>query len=204
MRPRLSRELRVRSWKATRARRGLCPAFAKGQRSRTRVMAEQSCRKIPNARKAWSLSQAQEKTRVPHEKRKSPRPGGLIPGSCRSTARSSLYVMAEDIGPRSVLSSPRLRSFGIASRRRLGRSSVLLELGSTNARHEPAIGATFLTQLVGLRRSLVRVSAGTASFAGIGMMPLQPHQGVVRSLTAFGRPLCLGDPNHRALRGMGY
>src|SRR5216684_2159560 len=30
------------------------------------------------------------------------------------------------------------------------------ELGSTNARHEPAIGATFLARLVGLRRSLVR------------------------------------------------
>src|SRR5216684_3054750 len=29
------------------------------------------------------------------------------------------------------------------------------ELGSTNARHEPAIGATFLARLVGLRRSLV-------------------------------------------------
>src|ERR1700693_4452989 len=43
---------------------------------------------------------------------------------------------------------------GFASRRRLDRSSVL-ETGLTRARHEPAIGATKSTRLVGLRRSLV-------------------------------------------------
>src|ERR1700676_1545520 len=42
---------------------------------------------------------------------------------------------------------------GFASRRRLDRSSVL-ETGLTRARHEPAIGATKSTCLVGLRRSL--------------------------------------------------
>src|ERR1700680_3842586 len=56
---------------------------------------------------------------------------------------------------RSVLSSPWLRSYGFASCRRLDRSSVPSELGYTKARHEPAIGATSLTCLVGLRRSLV-------------------------------------------------
>src|SRR6266436_3201703 len=40
--------------------------------------------------------------------------------------------------------------------RRLDRSSVL-ETGLTRARHEPAIGATTATRLVGLRRSLARV-----------------------------------------------
>src|SRR6266852_6313026 len=45
---------------------------------------------------------------------------------------------------------------GFASRRRLGRSSVL-ETGFTRARHEPAIGATKSTRLVGLRRSLARI-----------------------------------------------
>src|SRR6195256_3313972 len=44
---------------------------------------------------------------------------------------------------------------GFASRRRLDRSSVL-ETGLTRARHEPAIGATKSTRLVGLRRSLAR------------------------------------------------
>src|SRR5882724_4934553 len=42
---------------------------------------------------------------------------------------------------------------GFASCRRLDRSSVL-ETGLTRARHEPAIGATKSTRLVGLRRSL--------------------------------------------------
>src|SRR5437667_2731015 len=41
----------------------------------------------------------------------------------------------------------------------------------------------------------LEVGAGLPHATGI-MMPLQPHQGVVRSLTAFGRPLCLGDPSH--------
>src|SRR6266568_8386412 len=53
---------------------------------------------------------------------------------------------------------------GFASRRRLGRSSVLPELGSTNARHEPAIGATSLTRLVGPRRSLVNFCRETHAF----------------------------------------
>src|ERR1700738_1791330 len=44
---------------------------------------------------------------------------------------------------------------GFASRRRLDRSSVL-ETGLTRARHEPAIGATKSTCLVGLRRSVAR------------------------------------------------
>src|SRR6266851_10016372 len=44
---------------------------------------------------------------------------------------------------------------GFACCRRLGRSSVL-ETGLTRARHEPAIGATKSTRLVGLRRSLAR------------------------------------------------
>src|ERR1700726_4946691 len=44
---------------------------------------------------------------------------------------------------------------GFASRRHLDRSSVL-ETGFTRARHEPAIGATKSTRLVGLRRSLAR------------------------------------------------
>src|SRR5467141_3737495 len=44
---------------------------------------------------------------------------------------------------------------GFASRRRLDRSSVR-ETGLTRARHEPAIGATKSTRLVGLRRSLAR------------------------------------------------
>src|SRR5713226_9826094 len=46
---------------------------------------------------------------------------------------------------------------GFASRRRLDRSSVL-ETGLTRARHEPAIGATKSTRLVGLRRSLASIS----------------------------------------------
>src|ERR1700676_1472736 len=44
---------------------------------------------------------------------------------------------------------------GFASRRRLDCSSVL-ETGLTRARHQPAIGATKSTRLVGLRRSLAR------------------------------------------------
>src|SRR6266581_3285436 len=42
---------------------------------------------------------------------------------------------------------------GFASRRRLDLYQVL-ETGFTRARHEPAIGATTATRLVGLRRSL--------------------------------------------------
>src|SRR6516165_12627689 len=38
----------------------------------------------------------------------------------------------------------------------LDRVAVLSEPGSTRARHEPAIGATAETRLVGLRQSLVR------------------------------------------------
>src|SRR5216683_652309 len=49
---------------------------------------------------------------------------------------------------------------GFASRRRLDRSSVL-ETGLTRARHEPAIGATKSTRLVGLRRSLARCRGGS-------------------------------------------
>src|SRR5712671_5017646 len=48
---------------------------------------------------------------------------------------------------------------GFASRRRLGRSSVL-ETGLTRARHESAIGATKSTRLVGLRRSLASLLIG--------------------------------------------
>src|SRR5882724_13340010 len=44
---------------------------------------------------------------------------------------------------------------GFASRRRLDLHQVL-ETGFTRARHEPAIGATTATRLVGLRRSLAR------------------------------------------------
>src|SRR6266581_6845155 len=44
---------------------------------------------------------------------------------------------------------------GFASRRRLDLYQVL-ETGFTRARHEPAIGATTATRLVGLRRSLAR------------------------------------------------
>src|SRR5580700_7183997 len=51
---------------------------------------------------------------------------------------------------------------GFASRRRLDRSSVL-ETGLTRARHEPAIGATKSTRLVGLRRSLARPAMSCAS-----------------------------------------
>src|ERR1700720_518243 len=54
---------------------------------------------------------------------------------------------------------------GFASRRRLDRSSVL-ETGLTRARHEPAIGATKSTRLVGLRRSLA--SSWKASRLGAG------------------------------------
>jgi hypothetical protein len=54
-----------------------------------------------------------------------------------------LHVMTKDIGHALCLASSRIRAYGIASRRRLDRSSVLLELGSANARYQPAIEATF-------------------------------------------------------------
>src|SRR5712675_2158516 len=66
-----------------------------------------------------------------------------------------LHMTADDLG--NVLCYHPLGSgrAGFASRRHLGRSSVL-ETGLTRARHEPAIGATKSTRLVGLRRSLAR------------------------------------------------
>src|SRR5882757_1347722 len=67
-----------------------------------------------------------------------------------------LHMTADDLG--NVLCYHPLGSgrAGFASRRHLGRSSVL-ETGLTRARHQPAIGATKSTRLVGLRRSLARV-----------------------------------------------
>src|SRR5258705_13720741 len=64
-----------------------------------------------------------------------------------------LHMTADDLG--NVLCYHPLGSgrAGFASRRHLGRSSVL-ETGLTRARHQPAIGATKSTRLVGLRRSL--------------------------------------------------
>src|SRR5258705_11724851 len=64
-----------------------------------------------------------------------------------------LDMTADDLG--NVLCYHPLGSgrAGFASRRHLGRSSVL-ETDLTRARHEPAIGATKSTRLVGLRRSL--------------------------------------------------
>src|SRR5258708_31449099 len=66
-----------------------------------------------------------------------------------------LHMTADDLG--NVLCYHPLGSgrAGFASRRHLGRSSVL-ETGLTRARHQPAIGATKSTRLVGLRRSLAR------------------------------------------------
>src|SRR5712672_584309 len=66
-----------------------------------------------------------------------------------------LHMTADDLG--NVLCYHPLGSgrAGFASRRYLGRSSVL-ETGLTRARHQPAIGATKSTRLVGLRRSLAR------------------------------------------------
>src|SRR3979411_980669 len=66
-----------------------------------------------------------------------------------------LHMTADDLG--NVLCYHPLGSgrAGFASRRHLGRSSVL-ETGLTRARHEPAIGATKSTRLFGLRRSLPR------------------------------------------------
>src|SRR5258707_12254289 len=67
-----------------------------------------------------------------------------------------LHMTADDLG--NVLCYHPLGSgrAGFASRRHLGRSSVL-ETGLTRARHEPAIGATKSPRLVGLRRSLARI-----------------------------------------------
>src|SRR5258708_31561678 len=66
-----------------------------------------------------------------------------------------LHMTADDLG--NVLCYHPFGSgrAGFASRRHLGRSSVL-ETGLTRARHQPAIGATKSTRLVGLRRSLAR------------------------------------------------
>src|SRR5216683_50005 len=55
------------------------------------------------------------------------------------------------------------------------------ELGSTNARHEPAIGATFLARLVGLRRSLVSNSAAEQS-------------NFIHEIAKLGIGIDLGDP----------
>src|SRR5258708_3125716 len=68
------------------------------------------------------------------------------------------------------------------------------ELGSTNARHEPAIGATFLTRLVGLRRSLVRDKPPKVGHKPL-VLPLPvPSPLEVRSLVcpamACDRPKC--------------
>src|SRR5258708_24024876 len=64
-----------------------------------------------------------------------------------------LHMTADDLG--NVLCYHPLGSgrAGFASRRHLGRSSVF-ETGLTRACHQPAIGATKSTRLVGLRRSL--------------------------------------------------
>src|SRR6266481_1936429 len=64
-------------------------------------------------------------------------------------------MTADDLGHALCYHLPGSGRAGFASRRRLDRTSVL-ETGLTRARHEPAIGATKSTRLVGLRRSLVR------------------------------------------------
>src|SRR6266850_3677366 len=72
-----------------------------------------------------------------------------------SQSRVSPDMTADDLGHSlcyHLLGSGRA---GFASRKRLDRSSVL-ETGLTRARHQPAIGATKSTRLVGLRRSLAR------------------------------------------------
>src|ERR1700730_10320476 len=73
---------------------------------------------------------------------------------------------------------------GFASRRRLDRSSVL-ETGLTRARHEPAIGATKSTRLVGLRRSLVR-STIQKSRAGLCKIALCTEHSREQVLLVFG------------------
>src|SRR5947209_8385941 len=65
-----------------------------------------------------------------------------------------LHVTADGLGHVLCYHPPGSGRAGFASRRRLDRSSVPTEPGSTRARHEPAIGATISTCLVGLRRSL--------------------------------------------------
>src|SRR5258705_8359643 len=80
-----------------------------------------------------------------------------------------LHMTADDLG--NVLCYHPLGSgrAGFASRRHLGRSSVL-ETGLTRPRHQPAIGATKSTRLVGLRRSLARISMqprSTISYSAI-------------------------------------
>src|SRR5467141_4243634 len=71
---------------------------------------------------------------------------------------------------------------GFASRRHLGRSSVL-ETGLTRARHEPAIGATKSTRLVGLRRSLA--STDYVRFVS-RLMPMLRDDRVARSYSDNG------------------
>src|SRR6266700_3344133 len=68
-----------------------------------------------------------------------------------------LDMTANDLGHALCYHLPGSGRAGFASRRRLDRSSVL-ETGFTRARHEPAIGATKSTRLVGLRRSLASLS----------------------------------------------
>src|SRR6267142_2713437 len=67
---------------------------------------------------------------------------------------------------------------GFASRRRLDRSSVL-EPGLTRARHQPAIGATKSTRLVGLRRSLASLLIGWGLPVAIGAKVACPSSPVI-------------------------
>ena len=64
-----------------------------------------------------------------------------------------LHMTADDLGHALCYHPSGSGRAGFASRRRLDLSQVL-ETGLTRARHEPAIGATIATRLVGLRRSL--------------------------------------------------
>src|SRR5258705_14022842 len=88
-----------------------------------------------------------------------------------------LHMTADDLG--NVLCYHPLGSgrAGFASRRHLGRSSVL-ETGLTRARHQPAIGATKSTRLVGLRRSLA--STDYARFVS-RLLPMLRDARVARS-----------------------
>jgi transposase len=92
--------------------------------------------------------------------RQLPAPFAATAHRCRGTSGRSPRPKASHDGrvyrPGSVLSFKRLRSCGFTSCRRLGRPSVPTEPGATRTRHEPAIGATAIARLVGLRQSLVR------------------------------------------------
>src|SRR5258708_20931187 len=65
-------------------------------------------------------------------------------------------MTADDLGHALCYHLPGSGRAGFASRRRLDRSSVL-ETGLTRARHEPAIGATKSTRLVGRSPSLATI-----------------------------------------------